>query len=141
MRNKNYIKHGDIRYCELPEIKDSSVQYGMKACIIIQNNIGNNHSDCVNVIPISSKIKKMKLPCHILVHGNRTSVVLTEQIRTIPKRMIIDEPPITKLSTHDMERVKKAILIQFGFEPIPKGKELYDFQHDYDKDYNYEECV
>lgn len=141
MGHRKYIKHGDIRYCNLPEIENSSVQCGMKACIIIQNNIGNKHSECVNVIPITSKYKKMKLPCHILVHGDRLSVVLTEQIRTIPKRLVINEPPITKLSTHDMERVKRALLIQMGFEEIPRGKELYDFQHDYDKQYNYEECV
>lgn len=141
MGSINYIKHGDIRYCYLPQIDNSSVQYGLKACIIIQNDIGNYHSDCVNVIPITSKIKKMKLPCHILVRGDRLSVVLTEQIRTIPKKRVLNEAPITKLSPHDMERVKKAMLIQFGFMKIPRGKELYDFQHDYDKNYNYKECI
>lgn len=141
MGYRNYIKHGDIRYCHLPQIDDSSVQCGLKACIIIQNNIGNTYSECVNVIPITSKYKKMKLPCHILVKGDRLSVVLTEQIMTIPKDRIVDEPPITKLSNHDMERVKRAMLIQFGFTDIPRGKELYEFQHDYDKEYKYKECV
>lgn len=141
MRHRKYIKHGDIRYCNLPQIDDSSVQYGLKACIIIQNDIGNKHSDCVNVIPISTKTNKMRLPCHIMVQGNRPSVVLVEQLRTIPKKRVLNEPPITKLSTRDMERVKRAMLIQFGFAEIPKGKELYEFQHDYDKDYKYEECI
>ena len=135
MVNNNFIKRGDIRYCRLSQIDNSSVQYGLKACIIIQNDIGNTYSGCVNVIPITSKLQKLRLPCHILIHGNRPSVVLTEQLVTIPRDRILNEDPIARLSDHDMKRVKKAIMIQFGFEPIPKGKELFDFQHDYDKKY------
>ena len=117
MRHRKYIKHGDIRYCNLPQIDDSSVQYGLKACIIIQNDIGNKYSPTVIVAAITSQINKAKLPTHVEISSeeyglNRDSVVLLEQIRTLDKKRLKEK--IGHMTDVDMKKVDKSLLISIS---------------------------
>ena len=50
------IKFGDIYLADL--VGDGHEQYGRRAVIIAQNNMGNRFSPTVEIIPLSAKINK-----------------------------------------------------------------------------------
>ena len=85
---------GDVFFADL--LGDDHVQSGKRPVVIAQNDIGNRFSTTVEVIPMSSRVNKAKyMPTHVLVHpstlnGLKTaSIVLAEQVVTIPKRRLL----------------------------------------------------
>lgn len=81
---------GDIFFADL--MGDENIQSGKRPVVIAQNDVGNQFSTTVEVIPMSSRIHKARyLPTHVLVHPSSenglrmASIVLAEQAVTIPK--------------------------------------------------------
>lgn len=79
---------GEIWMCNLIA-KDGSIQNGYRPVFILSNNKNNSYSTTLNIIPITSKINKRKLPVHVELwsyqqYGLRVpSTMLIEQIMTI----------------------------------------------------------
>lgn len=87
-------KFGDIFFADL--LGDENVQSGKRPVIIAQNDVGNRFSTTVEVIPMSSRVNKAKhMPTHVLVHPtplnglHTASIVLAEQVVTIPKKRLL----------------------------------------------------
>lgn len=80
----NIVFRGDIFTTDLGHGVGSEHQ-GIKYCLVVQNNIGNQYSSTTIVIPIS-KVKK-QMPTHVELDGilPQISYVLCEQIRVIDK--------------------------------------------------------
>ena len=82
------VKWGEIYYCDLGSGK-GSVQSKLRPVLIIQNDTGNENGPTTVVAAISSAIKKMYMPTHIMLDRTcglkEKSVVMLEQIRTIDK--------------------------------------------------------
>lgn len=82
------IKQGDIYICDLGYCIGSE-QRGKRPCLIISNDILNNTSSTVVVIPITSKMKKI-LPTHFILKQSNypflfydNNTLLCECIRNI----------------------------------------------------------
>ena len=85
--------------------------------MIVQNNIGNNYSPTVIVSAITACVSKTKMPTHVVINQDiaglsRDSVVLTEQIRTIDKKRLIQKIGI--LPNDLLKKVDKALFISLG---------------------------
>lgn len=86
------IKRGDIVLANLP--KELCVQGGIRPAIVIQNDTGNGFSPTTIIVPLTSELKKAKMPVHELIKTKDASglsvdsMALCEQIRTIDKRKI-----------------------------------------------------
>jgi mRNA interferase MazF len=83
------IRRGDIYYANLTPVIGSE-QGGLRPILIIQNDIGNQHSPTVIAAVITGQIKCRYLPTHVMLSASacglaRTSVVMLEQIRTLDK--------------------------------------------------------
>ena len=66
-----------------------SVQGGARPVIIVSNDACNEASGIVTVIPLTSQMKRLNLPTHILIHlGDGDSVALAEQVMTIDQRLL-----------------------------------------------------
>ncbi|MGM0502625.1 MAG: type II toxin-antitoxin system PemK/MazF family toxin, partial [Bacillota bacterium] len=94
-----------------------SEQGGIRPVLIIQNDIGNKYSPTVIVAAITSKIDKAKLPTHVEIDADassldRDSVILLEQIRTIDKKRL--KRRIAHLKEEFVEEVDKALKISLG---------------------------
>lgn len=92
MLNSNTItcpKCGEIWMCNL-SIKDGSIQSGYRPVFILSNNKNNTYSPTLNIIPITSKMNKRKLPVHVELWKYKEygltmpSTMLVEQVMTIP---------------------------------------------------------
>ncbi len=94
-----------------------SVQHGRRPVVVIQNNTGNFYSPNVIVAPMTSVLKKLDQPTHILIKASNgglkeDSFVLCENPVTIPQSDL--EDCITKLSDVDMSRITEGFLIATG---------------------------
>lgn len=57
-------RFGEVWMCHLTD-KGGSVQSGYRPVFILSNNQNNTYSSTLNVIPITSKMNKRKLPVHV----------------------------------------------------------------------------
>lgn len=78
----------EIWMCNLVN-SDGSIQTGYRPVFILSNDMNNTHSTTLNIIPITSKMSKRKLPVHVELwsyrkYGSKTpSTMLVEQVMTI----------------------------------------------------------
>lgn len=87
--------------------------------LIISNNINNTcASPIVNILALSTKVKKRRLPMHAFIDKNKydfleeDNIVLAEQVLTVNKSKI--SKVIGQLNDDDMQEVDKIINIQFA---------------------------
>ena len=122
------IKRGDLYYAALDETYVGSEQTGVRPVVILQNDIGNEHSPTVIIAPITSKVNsKSKIPTHVFVRGyskrlKQNSLVLTEQIRAIDKKRL--KYYIGALDIGELRMVDKALIISLGIDLEKVRKEV-----------------
>ena len=118
--NKMGIKRGDLYYAALDETYVGSEQTGVRPVVILQNNLGNEHSPTVIVAPITSKVSsKSIIPTHVYIKGyknrlKQNSLILTEQIRAIDKKRL--KYYIGTLDLGELRRVDKSLIISLGID-------------------------
>ena len=84
------VKCGEIWMCELPE-NSGSVQSGLRPVLVISNDKNNEHSPILNIIPMTTKINKRNLPCHVVLEDFKqyglleTTTIMVEQTTSINK--------------------------------------------------------
>ena len=86
-------KQYEIWFAELGEHYGTCVQSGNRPVLILTNNVANRYSQTLTVIPLTSKMKKLDLPTHVVLteahcemlksEQMEDSVLLIEQITTI----------------------------------------------------------
>ncbi len=80
--------------------------------VIVSNNSSNQHSNRVQVVPVSSKTGKL-YPCETLVSvDGRESKAMADQITTVSKRRLLKFLGV--LSSHDLHAVEMVVRIQLG---------------------------
>lgn len=112
------ILKGDIWYVDLPSNGDN-IQSGVRPCIIVSNNIANKFSPVIQIVALTSKMNKAKIPTHVFFEKGQfgleeNSIALCEQIRPINKKLLMDK--IGSLDEKNLERIDKAMLIQLQLE-------------------------
>lgn len=111
------IKRGDIIFVENPyKEPHGHVVCGNHPAIVVQNNLGNATSPNIIVAYVSSSMKRLELPTHIVIQHyqglRKVSVVQTEQLATIDKGDVISV--IDHLTEADMQRVDMALVASLG---------------------------
>ena len=110
------IKRGDVYWCEF-QYGTGSEQVGTRPVVIVSNDICNETSTIVTVVPLTSSFKR-KMPTHTIVRAtNKESTALAEQVFTVDKERIGDY--INRCTADEMERIEKCLKIQIG---------VYDFE-------------
>lgn len=107
---------GDIFFADLSPVIGSE-QGGRRPVVIIQNNIGNQHSPTVIVAAVTSHTStKARLPVHVELPDNvgleKNCIALMEQIRTIDKSRLKNY--VGKLDETTMHRLDKSLGISVG---------------------------
>ena len=110
------IKRGDVFYASIEDVGQAvgSEQSGRRPAVVIQNNVGNEHSPTTIVAFITTR-RKRKLPTHVRLHNYALffpSTALLEQIRTVSKDRLTRY--IGTLSRRDMKRIDRAIKISLA---------------------------
>ena len=125
--NKRRIRRGDIYYAYLNPVIGSE-QGDCRPVLIVQNDIGNEHSPTVIVTPLTRNLRKNPLPTHVLIPKvsglDRDSLILAEQIRTIDRSRLSNY--IGHISRDIQNSVDDALAVCIGLEKKrpPKGEML-----------------
>lgn len=98
---------------------NGSVQRGYRPCLIVQNNMGNYYSPTLIIACLSSVIKKLNLPTHVLIekgYGLKTdSILLAEQLFTIDRSALGDFiGSVTR--EQDRNRINLALETSLGLQ-------------------------
>lgn len=109
------IRRGDIFYADLGETVGSE-QAGIRPVLVLQNDMGNVHSPTLIVAGITSKIKKLYIPTHVLLGSGfgltEESMVMLEQITTIDKQRI--RGYVGTVDSITMNKIERAIQVSLG---------------------------
>ncbi|MBX5467332.1 MAG: type II toxin-antitoxin system PemK/MazF family toxin [Firmicutes bacterium] len=114
------VKRGDIFFADLSPVVGSE-QGGVRPVLILQNDIGNRYSPTTIVCAITSQVFKTRLPIHVELKAedsslHRDSIILLEQIRTIDKSRLKER--VAHLGPEIMARVNTAIAISLGLTEL-----------------------
>ena len=111
------IQRGQIYWVDFGSNTIGTEQGGVRPALIIQNDRGNTNSPAVVAIAITSKLKSMHLPVHVVIDDlescglTENSMVLTEQVKTIDKSRVVGY--IGECPHFLMKKIEKAIKIEF----------------------------
>lgn len=115
---------GDIWFADLIGCPGTCVQKGVRPVLVVSNDMGNTHSGIINVLPLTSHLKKPYLPCHTLLEpGNVAdsryrfvdSMVQAEQITTIGRLQLKNYVGRVE-DTELLNRITRAICTQLGLQ-------------------------
>ncbi|MDO4540456.1 MAG: type II toxin-antitoxin system PemK/MazF family toxin [Syntrophomonadaceae bacterium] len=114
------IKRAEIYFAQLNPVVGSE-QGGIRPVLVVQNDVGNQHSPTTIVLAITSQINKAKLPTHVELKARhfgmeRDSVILAEQIRTIDKTRL--KQRVAVLNDELMRQVDQALLTSLQLRDI-----------------------
>lgn len=115
---KEKIEKGQIYMIDLEKRAVGSEQYGIRPCIIVQNNKGNHFSPTVIVVLLTSQLKSRYLPTHVEIKKDKEnklfldSTALCEQILTVDKKRLMKK--IGKVNPIQLERINQALRISLG---------------------------
>lgn len=125
------IFRGDIFYI-MPGDADCFDLKAGRPGIIVSNNMGNQHSDRVEVVYLTTKDKK-PMPTHVDIICRQKSTALCEQITTVSKDRIGEF--IKSCTTSEMQRIDEALMISLGivsdqpcYESEPQQKVIKGFR-------------
>lgn len=117
LNNLNRPKYGQIWMCHIRS-EEGSIQNGYRPVFILSNNKNNTYAPTVNIIPLTSKMNKRRLPVHVEIWNYKKyglqvpSTMLVEQIMTVTMDSLdryigaIDDEEI-------LNDICKAMCIQF----------------------------
>ena len=94
VRPEHEPKFLEIWMADLGE-KSGSVQSGRRPVLIVSNDKNNRYSSVVNIMPMTTKMNKRNLPCHVELYNyerfglNAPSTIMVEQLTSIDKRNLL----------------------------------------------------
>ena len=120
---KNHsITCGDIWMANIPE-RDGNIQGGHRPVLVVSNDKNNKFSNIVNVVPMTTKMNKRNLPCHVEIWDYQKygltapSTIMVEQITTINKENL--RYYMGEINDVDMlMRIFRAMQVQFPMMSI-----------------------
>lgn len=123
-------KQYEVWFAELGDHSGTSVQGGTRPVLVISNDVANRNSPVITVIPLSSKLKKLELPVHIVLTEDdcemlrdehlEDSVLLVEQITTIDKVVLFNRL-CQVTSDQKKNEIEAAVTKQFAMRASTHG--------------------
>lgn len=109
------IYRGDIFYVDFGNQPGSAV-HGIRPAMVVQNDIGNWHAPTLIVAAITTEIKKLRQPTHVLLGKQfglpQESMLMLEQLATIDKTALLTY--VGTASSEFLESVDKSLSISIG---------------------------
>jgi Growth inhibitor len=114
------MKRNDIVFLKCSAVESNgSVQNFDRPAVIIQNNMGNEHSTTLIVAYLTSQIKRMDMPTHVVLSGYqlyKPSMLMAEQIATVSKSDVV--AVIDHLRPEDVAKVNYAIFSSLDLQEV-----------------------
>lgn len=125
-------KQHEIWFAELGNHYGTSVQSGNRPVLVITNDVSNRYSQTLTVIPLTSKMKKLELPTHVVLTKDHCemlraeqmedSVLLIEQITTIDRSALYSRL-CRVISAEKKQEIERAVARQFDMKQSAENTE------------------
>lgn len=125
-------KQHEIWFAELGNHYGTSVQSGNRPVLVITNDVSNRYSQTLTVIPLTSKMKKLELPTHVVLTKDHcemlraeqmeNSVLLIEQITTIDRSALYSRL-CRVISAEKKQEIERAVARQFDMKQSAENTE------------------
>jgi len=89
-------------------------QAGWRPGLVFQNNVGNAHSPNIIAVPLTTALKKQRMPTHVVLSAVETGLIKDSMVLCEgPERMSKEHVGtyITTLGKEDMAKVARAYLL------------------------------
>lgn len=115
----NEVKRGDIYYIVNNYQEEGSEQRAGRPAVVVSNDKGNQHSNVIEVVYLTTQ-PKTDLPTHIdIKSANRPSIALCEQISSVSKDRLGNY--IGTCTKYELEMLNAGMMISLGIDiPIQK---------------------
>ena len=118
---------GDVYQVDLGQ-QCGSVESGIRPAVILQNNKGNRFSATLIVVPLTTEIKKINMPVHVLLGKTdglpQQMMALCEQITTVDKSQVLN--CFGQLSSRSMARIEDAIDVSLALRSRTRKTERHN---------------
>lgn len=107
------IRRGSVYWWNCPDHNREHIQQGVRPVVVVSNDICNQFSAVVTVVPLSTKAK-LPYPqqaCVVLPDG--MALALCDQVTSIPVREL--QRHIVDLKSYQLDQIDTALAIQLGF--------------------------
>ncbi len=106
------VLRGDVVRVRLDPTEGSEMQGQYRPCVVVQNDIGNQHSPTTIIVPLTDAKDKQAYPFQVLVQRGKggltkNSIAKGEQIRVIDRKRITSK--MGSLSIDIMEEIDEAL--------------------------------
>lgn len=124
------LEFGDIVWTKFKG--EDHIQNGIRPSVIVQNNKGNRFSTTLQVIPLTSRLDKAKLPTHAMIPGNqttglrKTSIAQCEGARLISNGDVLNK--IGRADRASMKEIARGWLVNNPLLIFFKAEELIELQ-------------
>ena len=109
------VRRGEIYYIKRTTSVGSEQEAGRPA-IVVSNFLNNSHSEIVEVVYLTTQLKK-NLPTHVkILASGRESTALCEQISTVSSERIGDY--IGTCSSKEIQAINDAMLVSLGISEV-----------------------
>jgi mRNA interferase MazF len=111
------LRRGHVVLVKLGDKNSQSLYGGTRPCLIVQNNIGNEHSPNVIVAAIAARAGSTLYPVNVLVAAGEgglkvDSVVDCAQVYTVSQTRVANV--LGQLGPENLSKVDKALKISLG---------------------------
>ena len=115
----NEVKRGDIKYIVNNYQEEGSEQRAGRPAVVVSNDKGNQHSNVIEVVYLTTQ-PKTDLPTHIdIKSANRPSIALCEQISSVSKERLGNY--IGSCTKYELDMLAAGMMISLGIDfPTPK---------------------
>lgn len=115
----NEVKRGDIYYIVNNYQEEGSEQRAGRPAVVVSNDKGNQHSNVIEVVYLTTQPKR-DLPTHIdIKSANRPSIALCEQISSVSKERLGNY--IGSCTKYELDMLAAGMMISLGIDfPTPK---------------------
>ena len=116
---KRKPKYGEVYYVKPSRQVTGSEQRAGRPAIVVSNDVGNDCSDIVEVVYLTTK-EKASLPTHVDIPAAgrlAQSVALCEQINTVSQQRLTDRVGVLDAAT--MTRVQGAMMVSLNVVEDP----------------------
>ena len=116
---KENYKRFDVVLVDFGQVEFAGEQGGKRPALILQNDTGNHFSSTTLVVPLTSKIKHLNQPTHLLFKRDEEkglkvdSMVLGECLRQVSEQRIIKKLGY-RSSMEDKRNIKRVYDANFG---------------------------
>lgn len=106
------MKRGEIYFIKSNHREEGSEQRGDRPAVIVSNDVGNEHSDIVEIVYLTTR-PKADLPTHVITRSATSpSTILCEQISTVSKQRIGEKLGV--ITEAEREAMDRALAISLG---------------------------